>query len=73
MVDAYGAVHTDIKGCANRGLDIASDLSGETHYAGLVRRDEDCDYYQQEVQGQAMLWADRLSEPVSTNVWVPHE
>ena len=41
LVDAYAAVYATVVGCANRGLDIARDLAGEEHYAGLVRRDAD--------------------------------
>ena len=66
-------------GCANRGLDLAKDLSGEEHYAGLVRRDADDNYYLETLDGASMLWADSmlwaeaLTEPVAINAWVPHE
>ncbi len=60
LVDAYEAVYSTALGCANRGLDIAKDLAGDEHYAGLVRRDADGNYYFDVIEGQSMLWGDSM-------------
>ena len=36
LVNAYDAVNSSASGCANNGLNIAKDLSGEEHYGGLA-------------------------------------
>ena len=73
LVDAYEAVYSTVLGCANRGLDIAMDITDEKHYAGLVRRDEAGNYYLEVIEGQSMLWGDSLTAPMAINVWVPQE
>jgi len=40
LVDAVTAVESDASGCANAGLDVAKDLSGEEHYGGPARMNE---------------------------------
>jgi serine protease AprX len=40
LVDAVNAVESDASGCANAGLDIAKDLSGEEHYGGPATMNE---------------------------------
>ena len=73
LVDAYAAANATVSGCANRGLDIARDLAGEEHCAGLVRRDADGNCAYRDAEGANMLWADALTESVAINVWVPQE
>jgi serine protease AprX len=40
MVDAFSAISSRAMGCANRGLDIKSDLANTTHFKGPVSLDE---------------------------------
>jgi serine protease AprX len=40
LVDAVNAVESDASGCANAGLDVAKDLSGEEHYGGPATMNE---------------------------------
>ncbi|WP_339773416.1 S8 family peptidase, partial [uncultured Paraglaciecola sp.] len=44
-VNAVKAVESNEAGCANNGMDIAADLSGEQHYMGAARKDENGNYY----------------------------
>ena len=39
------AIHSTATGCANVGIDIDKDLSGEEHYSGRANRDADGNYY----------------------------
>ncbi len=50
MVNALDAVYGSASGCANVGLDIAKDLSGEQHYGGPANMDESGRFYVMEVE-----------------------
>lgn len=45
MVNAYDAVMSTARGCANNGLDIDADLAGEQHFMGPAKVNENGDYY----------------------------
>ena len=49
LVNALDAVYGSASGCANVGLDIAKDLSGEQHYGGPANMDESGRFYVMEV------------------------
>ncbi|WP_166425985.1 S8 family peptidase [Paraglaciecola sp. 20A4] len=59
-VNAVKAVESNEAGCANNGMDIAADLSGEQHYMGAARKDENGNYYIEgfefEVWEEAFMW-----------------
>lgn len=38
QINAYAAVHGDIVGCANQGLNVAKDLAGIEHYGGRANQ-----------------------------------
>ncbi len=44
LINAYAAVHEDVSGCANGGLDIAMDMSGEAHFGGPAGIEADGTY-----------------------------
>jgi subtilisin family serine protease len=56
VVNAYDAVYGTDLTCANRGLDIAQDLAGVTHFGGRANRDECGAYYIEGLDGY--IWND---------------
>ena len=76
-------------GCANRGLDIDLDLSGQLHYGGRANQDENGDCYVMGLEGylwsdgylwsngylwsDGYLWTDALTETAGVNFWVSQE
>ncbi|WP_166426213.1 S8 family peptidase, partial [Paraglaciecola sp. 20A4] len=59
-VNALKAVQSTRSNCANNGMDIAADLSGEQHYMGAARKDDNGNYYIEgfefEVWEEAFMW-----------------
>ncbi len=60
MINAYDAVYNWNYHCANRGLDIAKDLSGEQHYGGRANQAADGSYYLMGLDGYT--WTDDYSQ-----------
>jgi len=62
MVDAMAAVYGTASGCANRGLDINLDITGQIHYGGRANVDENGNYYNMGLEGylwtNGHLWTD---------------
>jgi serine protease AprX len=56
LVDASGAVASNATGCANRGLDVAADLAGTTHYGGRGNRDAAGTFYVAGRSGEGYSW-----------------
>ena len=56
MVNAYRARHGTNYDCANRGMDINLDITGQIHYGGRANVDEDGNYYIMGLEGY--LWTD---------------
>ena len=55
-INAIKALESNEIGCANNGMNIAADLSGEQHYMGTARQDADGNYY---IQGfEFEVWED---------------
>ncbi len=45
LVNAYDAVHSKARNCANRGMNIRHDMAGRKHYSGRARMDESGTFY----------------------------
>ena len=45
LVNAYDAVHSNARGCANKRLNVRHDLAGRRHFGGRARIDEEGKYY----------------------------
>jgi len=71
MIDAYAAVHGTAAGCANRGLDINLDITGQLHCGGRANVDENGNYYLMGLEGY--MWTDSLTETAGVNYWVGQE
>jgi serine protease AprX len=64
-VDAYAAVHGELTGCANGGLDIDQDLAGTEHYIGPTLLDRKGNYY---IDGVGYKWDGRFFQ--HGDIWV---
>ncbi len=62
MVNVADALTSKASGCANRGLDIAQDLSGEKHFSGPANINEDGNFYVEGL-GDEYIW--RVSDEIS--------
>jgi hypothetical protein len=56
LINVWDALEVEINDCANTGMDIAADLSGDKHFAGSARQDEDGNYYIEGLDG--FIWSD---------------
>ena len=61
LVDARATVYESASACANRGIDVALDLSGQEHYQGPARVDESGNFYiadgsGNQVTGDGLTW-----------------
>jgi len=56
LVDAVEAALSTERGCANRGMDVALDLSGARHYGGPANRDAGGNYYLMGMSGSGYSW-----------------
>jgi serine protease AprX len=56
LVNAHDAVYATDLTCANRGLDVAADVEGSTHFRGRANRDESGSYYIEGLDG--FIWSD---------------
>jgi len=56
LVNGSRAAEGQTLDCANRGLDIALDLSGEQHYGGQASQDEDGNFYIPGLGADGYLW-----------------
>lgn len=62
LVNAFDAVNSSATQCANQGLNIAQDLSGEQHFGGRANQSEDGEYYLMDddggrLEGDGFVWS----------------
>ena len=62
LVNAFDAVNSSATQCANQGLNIAQDLSGEQHFGGRANQNEDGEYYLMDddggrLEGDGFAWS----------------
>lgn len=62
LVNALEAVNSSATQCANLGLNVAQDLSGEQHFGGRANRNEAGEYYLSDesgerLEGDGFLWS----------------
>ena len=54
VIDVHAASLSTHTGCANRGLDIDDDITGQSHFLGPVRQTDEGDFYLEGTDG--FLW-----------------
>ncbi len=67
LVNAWEAVHSDARDCANVGMDVAADLAGEQHYMGPAAMSEAGDFYIVDAEGYPIeadgyVWGGRYTQ-----------
>ena len=58
LINALAAVNSTAVGCANRGLDLASDLNGTAHFGGPANVDANGNYVVMDLEGTS--WGNTL-------------